>query len=220
MFPYTEGNAQNVLQPQQQIISSAVPSPSDEMVEISLKEKLNGLTRNESIIDFIFNNLLPEEKYYYDQNFDSVTKNLLNKVRMPVSKEDFIINLAAVLNTDKHKGFIQGIRSYLSAGAPPVVNAPVPGGPPAPAPAPAPAPVPPIPAPRKKVSTASNLSPDEMLKLSVTNLKTIDPKDIASTDDAKKELGDIAFNPLRLATRGHTGSHIVTFYKKNIFPFR
>ena len=201
MFPFTEGSAQNVLQPQQQIISEAVPSPNKEMIEMSLKQKLNELTRNESVTDFIINNLLiTEEKYYYDQNFDSVTKELLKKVKMPVSKEDFVINLASIFNNDKHRGSIQGIKSYISPSAPPInnppiVTVPVPGGPPTPPiPVPVPpVPAPPIPAPRKKITAAANLSPDEMLKLSVTNLKSIDPADIVSIEDARNELGDIAF---------------------------
>jgi hypothetical protein len=75
MFPYTEGNAQNVLQPQQQIISGAIPSPTNQMVEISLKEKINEITKNETVTDYIISNILPEEQYYYNQNFDSVTRS-------------------------------------------------------------------------------------------------------------------------------------------------
>jgi len=39
MFPFTEGSVQNVLQPQQQIINSAIPTPTTELIENSLSEK-------------------------------------------------------------------------------------------------------------------------------------------------------------------------------------
>ena len=90
---------------------------------------------------------------------------------MPVSKEEFVITLNTIFNSDKHRNDIAAI-GFLNNPpglappvlAPPVVPVPVPAGPlppalagplpPAPVPFPGPVPVPPIPAPRAK--TRSN----------------------------------------------------------------
>ena len=77
MFPFTEGNVKNALNPQAQVIMDNIPQPNDSIIEDSLKQKLNELTRNTALTDTIFNKLKPEERYYYDRNFDSVTKELL-----------------------------------------------------------------------------------------------------------------------------------------------
>ena len=77
MFPYTEGNVQNVLQPQQQVITESAPIPTEEGIKLSLTQKINELTKNEAMAEYIFNNLSPEEQYYYDANFDKIKKELL-----------------------------------------------------------------------------------------------------------------------------------------------
>ena len=53
MFPFTEGSVQNVLQPQQQIVSETALAPNMELIEDNLREELNGLTKNETVSDFI-----------------------------------------------------------------------------------------------------------------------------------------------------------------------
>jgi hypothetical protein len=127
---------------------------------------------------------------------------------MPVSKEDFIINLAAVLNSDKHRGSIQGIRTYLFPPTPPVVTVPT-GGPPVPAPpAPAPVPVPvpappapappaPAPAPKPKgTNNKINYSPEVGLAVTTLNLlldkKRVPKATNAEVTAAEEHLGDLA----------------------------
>jgi hypothetical protein len=103
MFPYTEGNVQNVLQPQQQVITESAPIPSEEGIKLSLIQKINELTKNEAMVEYIFNNLNPEEQYYYYSNFDKITKELLIKNKLPTSKEEFLMNLTMLFHNDSHK---------------------------------------------------------------------------------------------------------------------
>ena len=51
-FPLTEASIQNVLQPQQQIVNTSVPAPTEAVVEMDLKSKLNTLTKDDTIIIF------------------------------------------------------------------------------------------------------------------------------------------------------------------------
>ena len=68
MFPFTEGNVKNALNPQAQVVMDSIPQPNDSIIEDSLKQKLNELTRNTALTDNIFNKLKPEERYYYNQS--------------------------------------------------------------------------------------------------------------------------------------------------------
>ena len=123
MFPFTEGNVKNALNPQAQVVMDSIPQPNDSIIEDSLKQKLNELTRNTALTDNIFNKLKPEERYYYNQNFDSVTKELLKKIKMPTSQEEFSLNLAMILNNDSNRNNVLGIRNYMfppAAAAPPL----------------------------------------------------------------------------------------------------
>ena len=167
MWPYTEGNPKNIMNPQDQVVKSAVPKPDDSVIEERLKEKLFELTRDSTATDFIFNALTPTEAYYYLNNFDDVTKDVVKKIKLPTSKEEYTTSLASVLNSDKNRTSINGIQNYLTPPVPPpalpvppsaidigaAVAAAMAGilpapGPPLPAPAPPlPAPAPPLPAP-------------------------------------------------------------------------
>ena len=109
MFPFTEGSVQNVLQPQQQIVSETALAPNMELIEDNLREELNGLTKNETVSDFIITSLSEAEQYYYSKNFNSINKELLKKVKMPVSKQEFIIALNTIFNSDKHRNDIAAI---------------------------------------------------------------------------------------------------------------
>ena len=134
MFPFTEGSAQNVLQPQQQIVSETALAPNMELIEDNLREELNSLTKNETVSDFIITSLSEAEQYYYSKNFNSINKELLKKVKMPVSKQEFVLTLTAIFNSDKHRNDIAAIGLYtIPPGlapppvlAPPVVPVPVP----------------------------------------------------------------------------------------------
>ena len=233
MFPFTEGSVQNVLQPQQQIVSDAALDPNVELIKDNLREELNGLTKNETVSDFIINSLSEAEQYYYSKNFNLINKELLKKVKMPVSKNEFVLNLATIFNSDKHRNDIAAIGFFTIPPGPPAPPvgppAPVPGppapvpGPPAP-PVPAPGPVPgppgppvpapgpPVPAPgppapvpgpaprprgrppTTKTTPPKQLSPDQLIKLSVINLKSVNQNDPIAISDAEKELGDYAFS--------------------------
>ena len=106
LFPFTESSAQNVLQPQQQIINNALPRPTDESVETSFKEKLYGLTKNQTVTDYIYGHLETEQQYYYEKNFDMIiTKELLKKVKIPTSQDEFLLNLNMILNVELYKGY-------------------------------------------------------------------------------------------------------------------
>ena len=126
-FPYTEGNIKNIMNPQAQIIQENIPQPDDAVIEDSLKQKLNELTKNSAVTDDIFNRLQAEERYYYNQNFDAVTKELMKKIRLPTSKEEFSRNLAMVLNNDTNRSSVLGIKNYMFPPGPP---APPVAGPP------------------------------------------------------------------------------------------
>ena len=159
MFPFTEGSIKNALNPQSQVILENIPQPDDSIIEDSLKQKINELTRNPTLTDNIFNKLKPEERYYYERNFDSVTKELLKKIRMPTSQEEFSLNLAMILNNDSNRNNVLGIKNFMFPPGPPAPPVPGPMGPPGPAgpvgppggPLPAPAPAPPVPAPAPPV---------------------------------------------------------------------
>ena len=106
------------------------------------------MTKDQTISDFIINDLSYEEQFYYEKNFDLINKELLKKVKMPTSKQEFLINLTMVLNSDKHRSSVEAIQAFVPGGPPtpipaPIVHVP---GPPAPVPGP-PAPVPGPPAP-------------------------------------------------------------------------
>ena len=114
MFPYTEGNVQNVLQPQQQVITESAPIPTEEGIKLSLIQKINELTKNEAMAEYIFSNLNPEEQYYYDSNFDKITKELLKKIKLPTSKEEFLMNLTMLFHNDSHKNNLMGLSSRFT----------------------------------------------------------------------------------------------------------
>ena len=137
-------------QPQQQIINSAIPTPTTELIENSLSEKLNTLTKDQTISEFIIDDLSYEEQFYYEKNFDLINKELLKKVKMPTSKQEFLINLTMVLNSDKHRNSVEAIRAYVPGGPPAGPPAPPAGPPVPPAGPPVPPAGPPIPAPRAK----------------------------------------------------------------------
>ena len=218
MYPFTEGSIKNALNPQAQVIMDNIPQPNDSIIEDSLKQKLNELTRNTALTDTIFNQLKPEERYYYNQNFDSVTKELLKKIKMPTSQEEFSLNLAMILNNDNNRNNVLGIKNYMFPPGPPALPpagpmgpagpagpmgpAGPPGGPlpipapPVPAPVP-PAPAPPVPpapagpAPRTAVAGASfalNTAIMELLKLQFP----ITAADFRMKTKAENDLGDIA----------------------------
>jgi hypothetical protein len=142
MFPFTEGSVQNVLQPQQQIVSDAALAPNMELIKDNLQEELNSLTKNETLSDFIINSLSEAEQYYYSKNFNLINKELLKKIKMPVSKQEFVITLNTIFNSDKHKNDIAaiGLFSIPPSLAPPVLPLPVVPAPPGPAPGPLPVP--------------------------------------------------------------------------------
>ena len=102
-FPFTEASVQNILQPQQQIVSTSVPASTEAAVEMDLKSKINTLTKDDTITDNIFNALAPEERYYYEKHFDKVTKELMKKSKSPVSPNEFVINLRMILSSDAHE---------------------------------------------------------------------------------------------------------------------
>ena len=115
MFPYTEGtvgirnnfnlirSSRNILNPQKQIVQSGITPPNPALIEQSLKDKLNELTRDQASTDLIVNSLDEAEIFYYDKNFESVSKEISKKLKMPTSKEEFARYLAIVLNSDDHK---------------------------------------------------------------------------------------------------------------------
>ena len=127
MFPYTEGNVQNVLQPQQQVITESAPIPTEEGIKFSLIQKINELTKNEAMAEYIFNNLNPEEQYYYDANFDKITKELLKKIKLPTSKEEFLMNLNMLFHNDSHKNNLIGLSSRFTPLPQAMVMPPPPG---------------------------------------------------------------------------------------------
>ena len=206
-FPFTEGNVKNILNPQSQIIQENIPQPDDAVIEDSLKQKLNELTKNNAVTDDIFNKLQPEERYYYNQNFDAVNKELMKKIRLPTSKEEFSRNLAMVLNNDTHRSSVLGIKNFMFPPGPPALPpagpmgpagpagpmgpAGPPGGPlPVPAP-PVPLPAPAPPAPRTAVAGASfalNTAIMELLKLQFP----ISAADFRNKAQAENNVGDIA----------------------------
>jgi hypothetical protein len=102
-------------------------------IEDSLKQKQTELTKNSAATDDIFNRMQPEERYYYNQNFDSVTKELMKKVRLPTSKEEFSRNLAMILNNDTHRNSVLGIKNFMFPPGPPAPPVPGPMGPAGPA---------------------------------------------------------------------------------------
>jgi hypothetical protein len=106
--------------PQAQIIQENAQPLNDAVIEDTLKQKVNELTKNSAVTDEILNRLQPEERYYYNQNFDSVTKELMKKIRLPTSKEEFSLNLAMILNNDNNRNNVLGIKNYVS---PPAVVA-------------------------------------------------------------------------------------------------
>ena len=126
MFPYTEGtvgirnnfnlnrSSRNILNPQKQIVQSGIMPPDPALIELSLKDKLNELTRDQASTDFIVNTLDEAEIFYYDKNFESVTKELSKKMKMPASKEEFARYLAIVLNSDAHKNGVFGAYKYIN----------------------------------------------------------------------------------------------------------
>ena len=169
MFPFTEGSVQNILQSQQQVVNDAVPVPNMELIEDDLEKELNGLTKNDTVSDCIIYSLSQAEVYYYSKNFNSINKELLKKVKLPISKEEFVIILNTIFNSDKHRTDIAAIGFFnLPPGLAPPIGPPAPpAGPPAPPvgppappagppvgppvpPAGPPAPGPPIPPPRAK----------------------------------------------------------------------
>ena len=139
MFPFTEGSIKNALNPQAQVIMDNIPQPDDSIIEDSLKQKINELTRNTALTDTIFNKLKPEERYYYDRNFELVPKELLKKIKMPTSQEEFSLNLAMILNNDNNRNNVLGIKNYMFPPAAAPAAAPAPEPQPAPHPAPPPA---------------------------------------------------------------------------------
>ena len=193
-FPFTEGNIKNILNPQAQIIQENIPQPDDAVIEDSLKQKLNELTKNSAVTDDIFNRLQPEERYYYNQNFDAVTKELMKKIRLPTSKEEFSRNLAMVLNNDTHRNSVLGIKNFMFPPGPPAppVAGPIgpagpmgpagpPGGPPLPAPAPAP-----------------NNNASAQLNAAIAYLLSFPPQPLTAYDminkpRAEEAVGDIAY---------------------------
>ena len=185
-FPYTEGNIKNIMNPQAQIIQENIPEPDDAVIEDSLKQKLNELTKNSAVTDDIFNRLQAEERYYYNQNFDAVTKELMKKIRLPTSKEEFSRNLAMVLNNDTNRSSVLGIKNFMFPPGPPA-------GPAGPAGGPLPAPAPPIPPagppmPVAGASVALNNAIISLLKLQFP----ITTADVMNKSQAEVVVGDIA----------------------------
>jgi hypothetical protein len=218
MFPFTEGSVQNVLQPQQQIVSETALAPNMELIADNLREELNGLTKNDTVSDFIISSLSEAEQYYYSKNFNSINKELLKKVKMPVSKQEFVLTLTAIFNSDKHRNDIAAIGLYtIPPGlapppvlAPPGPPAPVPGppapvpgppgpapGPPAPVPGPpAPVPGPPIPPPRPPTRSNTLLIPPN-LKILIDELNVLKTSNQAGAltkiTQKEDEIGDMAY---------------------------
>ena len=118
-FPFTEGSIRNIQNPQNQIIQENIPSPDSGITETNLKEKINQLTRSTVATDYIFNKLDEAEAYYYDTHFDLVNKELMKKIRLPTSKEEFSRNLAMILNNDTNRNNVIGVRNYISPPIPP-----------------------------------------------------------------------------------------------------
>ena len=121
-FPFTEASIQNILQPQQQIIKESIPAPTADSIEMDLKQKLNTLTKDETVTDNIYNSLAPGELYYYDKNFDSVTKELMKKIKLPISPREFSLNLKMLLSDNKHKNSIEVVKNVIAASAVPPVG--------------------------------------------------------------------------------------------------
>ena len=206
-FPFTEGNIKNILNPQAQIIQENVPQPDNALIEDSLKQKLTELTKNSAATDDIFNRLQPEERYYYNQNFDAVTKELMKKVRLPTSKEEFSRNLAMILNNDTHRNSVLGIKNFMFPPGPPALPAAGPMGPPGP-PGPAgpagpvpipPAPIPPAPIPPAPIPPANNAS--AQLNAAIAYLlsfpqQPITAYEIINKPRAEEAVGDIAFQDI------------------------
>ena len=207
-FPYTEGNIKNILNPQAQIIQENIPQPDDAVIEDNLKQKLNELTKNTAVTDDIFNRLQPEERYYYNQNFDAVTKELMKKIRLPTSKEEFSRNLAMILNNDTHRSSVLGIKNFMFPPGPPAPPVPgpmgpagpagpmgpagPPGGPPLPAPVPVPAPAPAPPVTRITVAGASSALNNAIIALLQLPLFPVSPADFRKKVKAENAVGDIA----------------------------
>ena len=106
-----------MLQPQQQIIKESIPAPTADSIEMDLKQKLNTLTKDETVTDNIYNSLAPGELYYYDKNFDSVTKELMKKIKLPISPREFSLNLKMLLSDNKHKNSIEVVKNVIAASA-------------------------------------------------------------------------------------------------------
>ena len=189
-FPFTEGNIKNILNPQAQIIQENIPQPDDALIEDSLKQKINELTKNSAATDDIFNRMQPEERYYYNQNFDTVTKELMKKVRLPTSKEEFSRNLAMILNNDTHRNSVLGIKNFMfppaAAAAPPLP------APPLPAP---PLPAPPLPAPALANNASAQLNAAIAYLLSFPQ-QPITAYEIINKPRAEEAVGDIAFQDI------------------------
>jgi len=210
-FPYTEGNIKNIVNPQAQIIQENAQPPNDAIIEDSLKQKINELTKNTAVTDDIFNRLQPEERYYYNQNFDAVTKELMKKIRLPTSKEEFSLNLAMILNNDTNRNNVLGIKNYVTppavgaAAAAPgamVARAPAALFPATPVAAPPATPVAaPPPAPRVRGTNVLTMPPH--MEIAIKRLKSIHKKDTAKRAQAEEELGSLAildkYTPEQLA---------------------
>ena len=193
-----------------------------ELIEDNLREELNGLTKNDTISDFIISNITDAEKFYYSKNFNSINKELLKKVKMPDSKEEFVITLNTIFNSDKHRNDIAAIFFFNIPTnlAPPVLApvvpaglvsipvppapVPVPTGPvpvPAPVPVPGPAPVPagpaPIPAPRAKTKSNTLSVPANFKKLidelNVLEIIRNQPGVLNKITQKEDEIGDLAY---------------------------
>ena len=200
-FPYTEGNIKNIVNPVAQIIQENAQPPNDAIIEDSLKTKLNELTKNTAVTDDIFNRLQPEERYYYDKNFDAVTKELMKKIKLPTSKEEFSLNLAMILNNDNNRNNVLGIKNYVSPpaaaaaaatpGAMMVARTPVGLFPATPVAAPPATPVAAAP-PAPRVKGTNTLTMPPHMQISINRLKSIHKKDTAKRAQAEEELGNLA----------------------------
>jgi hypothetical protein len=139
--------------------------------------------------------LQAEERYYYNQNFDAVTKELMKKIRLPTSKEEFSRNLAMVLNNDTNRNSVLGIKNFMFPPGPPPAPVAGPMGPPGPAgPAGPAAPVLPAPAP----PAPANNNASAQLNAAIAYLLSFPQQPLTAYDminkpRAEEAVGDIAF---------------------------
>ena len=115
MFPFTEGSLTPSIikqdNPQQPVISSAL-NPTLDMVKENLKTFLIPYVGDQAntVIKF----LSDAQKYYYEQNFEQIQKELLKQIKIPTSIESYLANLKMVLNNDKNRSNLSVLEPVIS----------------------------------------------------------------------------------------------------------